>query len=349
MILFLALLLCGVQYSTPHGRNNNLDIVESNALRGAFSFFIVIYHIHKITEFATPGTMWLTPIDEAKILSNGLFFFLSGYGLWWSKKNKINYLSFFNLFERIIKLGIPAYATYLLYILFNYNDKEGLLKQLFLGKIIEYIRYNDVTWFMIELVILYVLFWVLYRIWSAEVANIIFGTLILCWDVVAFFWGRGLVWYASSLCFLVGILICQKRDTILAKIQKRYIFYLSILGLVFISTFIIHMILPPFNIWGYLICANIATVFFCCFLYLLTYKVKFGNKIIVWLGGFSYEIYLVHMIIIKVINEYTENELVRVYAVTIVSLVIAYLVKRISNIVYKLFSSILMKIKVENV
>lgn len=333
MIPFFVILLYGMKIHFEINQGH-LGLNESCAIRGACSFYILIWHIQMFTDLSGIGFSWLSPTDGAKILSNGIFFFLSGYGLWWSVEHKKGYLSATSLFERLLNIGIPAYLSYLLFVLLVHgSEMEKLVKGIFLKYVVDWIRYNDVVWFLIELVILYVLFWGLYRAFSTKIANIVLGIIVVAWEIFAFYWGRGLVWYASTLCFLVGILLSQSKSR--KGITENLNRLLIVCFIVFAISYSMFLILPNFNVWGYLFFSNLSTIAFVELVYLLTLRVRFGNRLINWLGNISYELYLVHMIVIKMVNYYTDSRMLRVYGVILLSICMAilcgFLTKKIKN------------------
>ena len=107
LVLFASLLFSGIHLR----RDNEKDIFSidsSQSLRGLSAIEITLGHIGIATQ-----SIFLFPNRKAGILFVGIFFFLSGYGLIYSLKNKENYIS--NFFrKRFFKIFLPAYTVYMI-------------------------------------------------------------------------------------------------------------------------------------------------------------------------------------------------------------------------------------------
>jgi membrane-bound acyltransferase YfiQ involved in biofilm formation len=133
----------------------------------------------------------------------------------------------------------------------------------------------------------------------------------------------------------VGIVIGQYKDKILNILNNKYGEVVVSLMIIFALAYGLYVILPSFNIVGYLICSNISSITFGLIMLAMCYKIKLCNPFTQWLGNISYSVYLVHMMIIKVVNEFTTNVYVRVCGVMVVSVIIGYGITLISNRILK--------------
>lgn len=333
MLLTALLLITSLQYrKEPVG--NWFGKQECTSLRGITAIYLVLFHIHMLTSFSSPWVWVLYPINSFIILANGLFFFISGWGLWESKITKPGYLQLSSLVVRLLKLLVPVYLIYVMYCFIKMliGDVQislsGYLSGVW-GRITDYLYFNDVLWFVIELCFLYIFFWILYGNISKEKSNIIFFILIALWIVWAVYSGRGIVWYASTYCFLSGILLSQFRMRIQTVIEQKFRFCLGVSFVGCILLFALYMMTSENMGIINALFANCATILFCVTCFLILYKFELKNKWTLWLGEISYELYLCHMIVNKICRELIANEVWRIYCVIFSSIMIAFVFHKI--------------------
>ena len=108
---------------------------------------------------------------DAGVLFTGLFFFCSGYGLIVSMKEKENYLQGF-LKKRLPAVVVPFYICNLLFVLVNLLlGSQVNLFELVLG-LTGIVMWNDQMWFIVELAILYILFYFSFRKRKSDAAGL---------------------------------------------------------------------------------------------------------------------------------------------------------------------------------
>lgn len=319
---------------------------ECTSLKGIAAIFIVLAHIHMFTPFSSPWVWALYPFNAMVIFSNGLFFFISGWGLWESKTTKPGYLQLSSLVWRLLKLLIPAYLMYVMcYFLKKLIDDVSIsfIGYLLGGWGIDYLHFNDVLWFIIELCFLYFFFWVLYGNINEKISNIVFGILIALWIIWAVYSGRGIVWYASTYCFLFGILLRQFRIKMQTEIEQKFGFYLGVSIIGCSALFALYMITSENPKIINALFANCSTILFCITCVLILYKFKLKSAWVLWLGQISYELYLCHMIVNKLHKEFISNEVWRIYCVILSSILIAFVFHWIDCRLYKCIQILLHK------
>ena len=333
MLLCALLFITSLQYRKEFVENW-FGKQECTSLKGIAAIYIMLVHIYMFTPFSSPWVWALYPIYSIVIFANGLFFFISGWGLWESKITKTGYLQLNSLVERLLKLLIPAYLIYVMYYFFKmlFEDAQISLLGYLLGgwgRAVDYLYFNDVLWFIIELCFLYIFFWVLYGNISKEKSNIIFFILIALWIVWAVYSGRGMVWYASTYCFLSGILLSQFRMKIQTGIEQKFGFCLNVSFVGCIVFFALYLMTSENMGIINALFANCSTILFCVTCFLMLYKFELKSKWTLWLGQISYELYLCHMIVNKIYKEFIVNEVWRIYCVIFSSIMIAFVFHQI--------------------
>lgn len=297
LILFIAFI--GLKYNNEESEKSILNKQTCSSLKGIAALFIILFHLYQKVDFSGLNALF-KPFSPAMLLSNGMFFLFSGYGLQEKLKQDFNYLCIKFYLRRLISILFPAYLIYLLSYLLKPLNTTPLWFYILGGGIIIWIKTNDVVWFLIELVFLYTLFWVIYKKRNRMISNCIMGTIILSWIVFAFLSHRGIVWYASTLCFLEGIIISQNKENVcrLLNNKKMYVYTLVILISVLVLSMYIFCQYEPWTFLSYVLATNMSTLTFSAILILVTYRIKIGNRITSFLGEISYEMYLIHKLLI---------------------------------------------------
>ena len=267
------------------------------------------------------------------------FLFFSGYGLMKSLLTKNDYLkTFFK--KRVLSIFIPYYIINLIstiillttddfyftgYLRKNKRTKTDIVLT-FLG-----IYYaNGQCWFIIELFVLYILFYFSHKIFSGNKA--LFMNIILIFLLVligrflpihkkAEFWFSVPHYYESIMAFPYGMIISNYESAIVKFVQNEKIYYLiliffGILGVTLTGKEVKieknHRLKGQFEFINYF--TSYKTFFFRFFLqssavitiisfvFLLTMKIKIGNQLLEYYGDLSFEFYLVEKLSYKPIN-----------------------------------------------
>ncbi|MBR2528146.1 MAG: acyltransferase [Blautia sp.] len=215
-ILLLIVTFYGAEWKRP-------DLyVQSRMIRAAACMGILLHHLtQKVTGYGTIDKGPVTVFNYLGILFTALFFFFSGYGLVTSVYTKPDYLKTF-LIRRLPSILIPFWVINLLEILLNrfvYGTKDSLseiLKDLFGITLI-----NSNGWFIVEIVILYLLFFLSFSLIRKKDAALllmcVFTLLLIHYgfhkghDPVGnqAHWFRGEWWYNSTVTFAFGMLAAR--------------------------------------------------------------------------------------------------------------------------------------------
>lgn len=311
VLLFLCLSIYGVKRKQE---GNALEISQTLALRGISSVEIMMGHIGLAT-----GSIVLFPNRKAGILFVGIFFMLSGYGVSYSLEHKEKYMNHF-IVRRCLKLFIPAYIVYMVYrvsmiLICGTNDWSSLFSLKGFAK--------STNWYVWEQLLFYVIFWLIFRLKPCY-TNVIIGLLTVFFIAVAFVSGISNPWYGSSLCFVVGLYYYQYENKIEKVISDYFRVLIIGLSIVLAGSFFAFFGLGNNSIIGNPIARNIASISFCVIVIVLLNKYSIGNRVSVFLGKCSYEIFLVHSHVIAIMKQFDFNS-VFVYCVVCigVSLVVA--------------------------
>ena len=164
--------------------NNFLSLKILNGLKGLASLSILIGHINLDNQEYAEKELYQTPPGLGRFYP-AFFMFCSGYGLMVSFKKKKDYLNNF-LKKRVLSILIPyslcRVIGYISDIYINY-DSKSLFYYLNPKIIFKNIILFDHNWFACEIIILYFLFYLLFKLFQNRNLNR-FIILILSWLII---------------------------------------------------------------------------------------------------------------------------------------------------------------------
>lgn len=244
------------------------------------------------------------------------FLFMSGYGLLYSFVKKQQRLSWRWFWARIVKLIVPALTAMALYVIAEIIvgrdvDWSNLLTYGFVSD--ANLRYG---WYVSEIIVLYIAFFVFYRYLSVKCS-----TILLCLAIgvtaVVMVAVKCAIWYVLGLpCFVLGLLLakCDVDGTSmltvhLSSLQIRLLFCVAVV-LFFLSKdfFLVQEIVPVLDKWRYALAAKFVSNI--VFVVIVTYILKRLPvcKVMVNRGGDFYEVYLVQGATLLVCREWIIND-----------------------------------------
>lgn len=271
--------------------------------------------------FDVPGLM---PYRHLAPPSVAMFLFISGYGLAHSyrKKGKSNLYSFFK--RRLFRIVLPALLVSLLFILLFGMGGIGLLERVKLivtkGKTL-----MPHYWFVWTILLFYLLFWASYRLlegWKARLA-VLAGVAL--YTVATVLSGFDRCWWICSLAFPTGLYFARFRDDIFCFCSKRKINYWL---LIILAT----IVFGGFFLTGEPVLWTFCYVFIPFIGALVIARLpldKLQLPILRFLGIISYEIYLVHITVMRLLRGsfyQISSNFLYVAAVVVLSIAMAYVI-----------------------
>lgn len=270
-----------------------------------------------------------------------LFLFISGYGLYTSyiEKGKVYFSSFFH--KRMWKIAKPFLIVNILYVCIklviidpSYHEQLNyFLNGLCMGRLPVF-----TTWYVVVLLIFYLAF---YLIFNNKILKNSMKVWVLLFCVVIFniiLYGIHLdrCWWVSNLGFPLGVIYKHYLKIISYYFYRcyRFIIYfpLSILSI----CFILWLDVP--------ILFSIAYIFICLLVVIPMSYIKdtnlMNNKTILFFSNISYELYLVHIVVLEVLHHTCiVNYSISLYL--LLSVLISVLIAFIFKIVLKYENNIL--------
>ncbi len=218
-----------------------------------------------------------------------------------------------------------------------------------------WINVNGYNWYIPVMILMYLLFYLSFRVIKNETAGIAVmtaGTLILFFFAMAA--GFGTWWYNSFHLFAVGVITARHRDGLLRALKKHYVplFVISValfaalfsIGNYYYATCMVFRLPPsePLRVTLEPFMQASSAVLFILVMTLLGLKIRIGNKVLRFLGTFTLEIYIAHPLFVRLFGfasfednvrplYYIKNQFLYVLAVLLISLPLAFGFHRISS------------------
>lgn len=302
-----------------------------NSLRGIFALEIVIGHCVRYE------SCLLTPLGNFMLISVGYFFFISGYGLARSYYTKSDYLNSF-VRHRILKLILLAIDALIIVTLIAYiSPIETGFKNIPSDPLVfaksALVRTN---WYMRELLILYVCFYVIFRyIKKHRIELMCIIIVLIC--AVLYVTGYTRCWFASISCFPFGIVCYENSELIFDKLKsnrgKLLTFTVLGSGLIFSRLNYPQITGKPFEVTEmiYAMANNLLCIGFILLLIIILMYLKPGNRILAFFTSISTELYLFQFIFLAIaesINSSYPEKIAFVITSDIIVSVIINLVKK---------------------
>ena len=322
-----------------------LNLEQTRSIQAAACIGIILHHVtQQVTAYGALDRGPITVFNDLGFLFTGVFFFFSGYGLLTSYRTKPDYLKNFPG-KRLPAVLIPFWTINLLIVLLNrfvYGINKSLaadLKEIFGITLV-----NSNGWFVIEIVILYLIFYVLFsRIRNPDAALVLLCIAVLVLILYGFFrehdpmynkahWFRGEWWYNSTISFSFGLCYARFRNKTDVFCAEHYPFLVAITTVLLIGT--ISASSCVVRHYGYyhgssslgrrdaavtLAVQMAACLVFLLFLLLVNMRITIGNRALRFVGGMRLPLFLVHgYFLSKVFSNIRMSEFSK-YAAVIVS------------------------------
>ncbi len=297
-----------------------LSLSTSKMLLGFFSVLIVFHHLVQQSGGNEAGILFL--LEDFGVGFVGVFFFFSGFGLYESMKKKEGYIRGF-LKKRLPSVLIPFYTVIAVFLAYFLPQTEKIETKELIGWITGWKLINSHMWYIVEIVFLYIIFYLLFRwiknrkisvalLFAAVIALVVWSLRRCHGDA----WFQGEWWYNTTLLFPIGVLFAEHRDNLVYYMKRFYVILLPVILALFVIfyKFTKHALMT-YSYWsergldkGYddkfrcLIVQCPMVIFFVFLVLMLGLKLKIGNKALAFLGSISLELYLIHNLFFSVFS-----------------------------------------------
>lgn len=281
--IFGILLLLSVFWGAKISRTDEQKeiLARFNNLRGVFAMLIVIGHCSMRFEHEP---LPLLIIHRFNMVGVCFFLFISGWGLMYTYVQNGKTMQGF-LKRKVISLLIMSAISSII----TYIVMEGIINQNWdISKIFMYVI-NHTNWYIWEICIFYLMFYVLMRVCKEKSMVIIsfITAMIIC--ISTWCWGMERAFYFSALSFPVGMLFNQYWAHIMNLYHKRGFIVVSILiGCLSVGA----AFTPQDSFYGGVVLRNFFGIMSIIILMMFVRCIPIGNRITLFLKKYSLEIYL---------------------------------------------------------
>lgn len=325
-IAIFGLIVAVVRLMHTGRKHHPFDRKATVPLRGVLAVLVVLGHLKSHCPWATtwlPWVSWQTP-------AVAVFFFLSGYGLSKGFAAKGDgYLSGFiaRSFGKLLRGLVPVVAVYSLWL-----QTQGRFMPLFLKFWQDGNTPVPNTWYVYALLLMYVLWWMSWRFLHRPVIRLasLWAGVLIYFCVMEFVLDWNFVWARTILAFPIGATFAVNERKILAAIDQRpLIVYASVLVALVLAIAICSCIPCGFVA----IAGRGLTSTLGIFVILTWYAMPVPDLMALrFLGGVSYELYLVHGVVISFAYPLLKYGFTGfAFVVTVVSIVLAIVLNRVTN------------------
>lgn len=317
---------------------NFMDRGTTSVIRGLAILGIVLHHCSQYFDaFGPAGSLF----RQSGYALTAVFFLLSGYGCYFSlkkyngiDKNKkaIKPLTLWTLkhSSRIYFDFIIVFVTNLVLLKFV-NFGYSLTTKEILYDIFTVTQPTWVSWYPKIQIFCYIVFAISFLLSKKHKELITFVISVIYISVV---WKLGWqsMWYTSVLAFSIGAFFAKYLPQL--KITKKANVFLFVIS---ISLFGVLFCLQPFykeNLLRFL-----STIVLCPAVVFFTGFFNLKSKILTFIGNMSFEIYLIHLMFLRLFCYMDINPYLAVILIIVISMVCGYVV----NCVVKKFIKVIFK------
>ena len=297
----------------------NMSLGQTKAFLGFCAIIVIFHHMAQFT-----CASWLNPkyirhgLDiflTAGYPMVGVFFFCSGFGLYKSAKTKPDFFKRF-LPVKILPILFSTMLTTVVFIFFRLWRNIPLTIDSPV-KVNGHDNWHPSIWFIPAIIVMYIFFYIGFGLFKKDWIGILIvalGTLGYIGFCIRFGYGR---WWINTVhMFLAGILLAKYEDRVFESCKKYYVLKLII---------IIILCLVFYNLGNYkggLYHFEVFyTLVFMSMYYLISMKLKIGNRALGFLGKITLEIYVTHVIFLHMFGYYMIHDGIKpVYYIENVSL-----------------------------
>ena len=298
-VLFpLAILYNSNIFSFNYYNNHYLSKTNTTQIRGILIVIIILHHFAQ--SMTNVGLMF--PFRSVGYLAVGMFFFYSGYGLMISKQNNSTYMDNF-IQKRLSKVYYPfilinaiTLVIYYYVLSINFSIQEILMYTIGFKLI------DPITWYVILILFFYVIFYLCFKKFNnAKGIKLLFIISLLYW-VICRYLEISTYWYNTSLCFSIGVFYSLYGVSLFSKIKQNYFIFSFMSILVFIITFALNVF---YDVYGInIVIETMSSLAFILVTLNLSIKVNLSSPLLLYVGDFSYYMYLIHMKIHRLTFDY---------------------------------------------
>ncbi len=315
-------------YGIKRRKNNQvLGIVDKEQtiiIRAICCIVVILVHIPK-----THGNIIQNAIGSFGYIAVTLFFMFSAYGLKYSVDNKKNYLHGFWK-NRILVLLIPFWIANIINVC-CYNNSNTILNNILIILGIKNISFITI------LISYYIIFWTMYKlIKNKNVADLIICLIVFLYSALGKILNFSTGWMVESIGFIYGILIYYYSTNLknLRKLNQFIMFAISSIILV-----ILYLKYKEIYMLGTWMLRTLLALNLILLLIIILNNFEIKSKILSYIGNISYEVYLMHGIVVHLMLNVTIPSTLWIILCIILTILISTVIKFVDTKIINLIKN----------
>lgn len=182
-----------------------------------------------------------------------------------------------------------------------------------------------INWYLKIQVIAYILFYIAYKLFKKN-NDIVLLLLTIISVCIMYILRLDSYWWNTIICFGLGSIFAERKEKIIVKLKRNKYIILILSLITFGLSFILGRRYSELQV--------ISSIAFCIFITTLLFVFKFKSKIINFIGNISLEIYLWHLVLLKLLFKNNKNIInlnINLLVFFILSILLAFITNRIVN------------------
>lgn len=313
-------------------KDSFMSLSDTNFLRGFWCIIVVLVHIPVAYQNRVQDM-----ISSFAFIGVTFFFMTSAYGLKYSMMHKKDYMDHFWR-RRLPAILIPALIA---------NAFEVTMQWLESGRSeLSFISFLNINGWVKVLLLFYVAFWVIYHIAPKLIGGGYWQDIAICLFVIICslidrFTSLKITshWIVEPLGFAYGIIAANHSNKIRKWMEEKWLMkcgiFLAISGFLGIA----YLKLKLVAVFGDYLLKIALGIAITAFIFEAIAKLKVGNRVYGFLGGISYEVYLLHHGVFALLTVMNSNMNSGVFVITSVAVAVAlaFVLNRICRPMVRLF------------
>ena len=310
---------------------NYLSKDYTMAIKGIFIVFVFMSHIKGYADFSGRGD-WipLSVISYLGQLMVTMFLFYSGYGILESVKRKDNYIKLLpknRLGKTFFDFALAIFIFLLVDVIIGQKYSFTTILLAFSG----WTSVGNSNWYMFAIFTLYILTYICFRIfYKSNFKAILLMTVLSLAYIYVMSKLKENWWSDTYLCYVAGMWYSYFKE----KIDLFFKKYQTVgWGIAAFAVIIIYLYISQFR-YIRLMTYNISSVLFCLVIVILSMKISFKSRILIWAGKNLFWLYILQripMILLKNLGINEWNAQIYLWLCFGVTVVLAVCVNRFSN------------------
>ena len=335
LIFFIVLVFCfyKIRFYGKSFNKEYLTRTTTNCINGVFVFFVFFRHF---AQYMQAG-----PYDKIFTYVNGhlrqyivvTFLFYSGYGIMSSIRKKGR--SYINsiIYPRGVKVWLHfALAVLLFHFANQLRHSQYSLSKLLLS-LVGWESIGNSNWYVFCVLIMYAATFLAFiltekcRSKRRELLSVILIVLSCVLYVLILRPFRGEYWFDTAIAYPLGMLYFLYEDKIRRIVQKNNITYIAACAVMLILFHIAYRHLAIFVVH------ELSVIWFMALILLFTMKFSINNKVLTWLGKYTFEIYILQRIPMMLLRDRFSHVTLYFSVCFVITLVMAVLFRKLTDLI----------------